>query len=125
MQATISAIQNAYQPCEIPEIFMKIKRQGTNKISCLIAALIILMIPFPSPEAKYPHRIVIAAITKDTEMIRSAGIPRVSISWLAENNCSNCPGKHQNITVPHKAMTAPVGSKTFHVSCTRRYFLSP
>ena len=68
----------------MPDIFMKIKRQGTNKTSCLIAALIILMIPFPSPEAKYPHRIVIAAITKDMEMIRSAGIPRVSISWLAE-----------------------------------------
>ena len=37
MQAMISAIQNAYQPCEMPEIFMKIKRQGTNKISCLMA----------------------------------------------------------------------------------------
>ena len=47
MQATISAIQTAYQPCEMPEIFMKIKRQGTNKISCLIAALTILMMPFP------------------------------------------------------------------------------
>ena len=125
MQATISAIQTAYQPCEMPEIFMKIKRQGTNKISCLIAALTILMMPFPRPEAKYPHRIVIAVRTKETEMIRSAGIPRVSISWLAENNCSNCPGKHQNITVPHKAIIAPVGSKMFHVSCTRSYFLSP
>ncbi len=96
-----------------------IKRQGTNKISCLIAALTILMMPFPRPEAKYPHRIVIAAITKETEMIRSAGIPRVSISWLAENNCNNCPEKHQNMTVPHKAIIAPVGSKTFHVCCTR------
>ena len=47
MQATISAIKTAYQPCEMPEIFMKIKRQGTNKISCLIAALTILMMPFP------------------------------------------------------------------------------
>ena len=64
----------------MPEIFIKIKRQGTNKISCLMAALIILMIPFPSPEAKYPHRIVIAAITKETEIILSAGMPRVSIS---------------------------------------------
>ena len=119
MQAAISAIQNAYQPCEMPEIFMKIKRQGTNKISCRIAAPIILMTPFPSPEAKYPHRIVSAAITKETEIILSAGIPRVSISWLAENSCSNGPGKHQNITVPHKEMIAPVGSKTFHVCCTR------
>ena len=86
MQATISAIQKAYQPCEIPENFMKIQRQGTSKISCLIAALIILIIPFPSPEEKYPHRMVTAARTKKIEIILSAGIPRVSISWLAENS---------------------------------------
>ena len=61
MQAMISTIQNAYQPCEMPKIFMKIKRQGTNKISCLMAALIILMIPFPGPEAKYPHSIVLGS----------------------------------------------------------------
>ena len=65
---------------------MKIKRQGTNKTSCLIAALIILMIPFPSPEAKYPHRIVTDARAKDTEMILRAGIPRVSMAELAENS---------------------------------------
>lgn len=76
----ISAIQKAYQPCEMP---------------------------FPSPEEKYPQRIVIADITKEMEIILSAGMPSSSISELAENNCSNCPGKHQNITVPHKAAIAP------------------
>ena len=49
-------------------------------------APIILMIPFPSPEEKYPQRIVMADITKEMEIILSAGIPRVSISELAENN---------------------------------------
>ena len=111
MQATISAIQNEYHPCEMPKVFIKIQRQGISKISCRMAALIILMIPFPSPEEKYPHRIVIAESTKETEMIRSAGIPSVSISGLAENSCSNFPGKHRKITVPHRVITAPVGSR--------------
>ena len=70
-----------------------------------------LIMPFPSPEEKYPQRIVIADITKEMEIILSAGMPSSSISELAENNCSNCPGKHQNITVPRKAMIAPVGSR--------------
>ena len=42
MHATISAIQNAYQLCEMSEISMKIQRQGTSNISWRIAALIIL-----------------------------------------------------------------------------------
>ena len=67
-----------------------------------MAAPTMLMIPFPSPEEKYPQRIVIADITKEMEIILSAGMPSSSISELAENNCSNCPGKHQNITVPHR-----------------------
>ena len=108
-----SAIQKAYHPCEMPEIFMKIQRHGTSNISWRMEAPIILMIPFPSPEEKYPQRIVMADITKEMEIILSAGIPRVSISELAENNWSNRPGKHQNMIVPHKAMIAPVGSKTF------------
>ena len=33
IHAMISAIQKAYQPCEMPEIFMKIQRHGTSKIS--------------------------------------------------------------------------------------------
>ena len=37
-----------------------------------------------------------ADITKEMEIILSAGMPSSSISELAENNCSNCPGKHQN-----------------------------
>ena len=57
-----------------------------------------LIMPFPSPEEKYPQRIVIADITKEMEIILSAGMPSNSISELAENNCSNCLGKHQNIT---------------------------
>ena len=115
----ISAIQKAYQPCEMPEIFITIQRHGTSKISWRMAALIMLMIPFPSPEEKYPQRIVMADITKEMEIILSAGMPSSSISELAENSCSSCSGKHQNMTVPHKAMLAPVGSKTFHVCCTR------
>lgn len=55
-----------------------------------------LIMPFPSPEEKYPQRIVIADITKEMEIILSAGMPSNSISELAENNCSNCPGKHRN-----------------------------
>ena len=66
----ISAIQKAYQLCEIPENFMKIQRQGIKITNCLIAALTMLMIPFPSPEEKYPYRIVLAARTKKTEMAR-------------------------------------------------------
>lgn len=84
-----------------------------------MAAPTMLIMPFPRPEEKYPQRIVIADITKEMEIILSAGTPRVSISELAENSCSNCPGKHQNMTVPHKVMITPVGSKIFHVCCTR------
>ena len=63
-----------------------------------MAAPTMLIMPFPSPEEKYPQRIVIADITKEMEIILSAGMPSNSISELAENNCSNCLGKHQNIT---------------------------
>lgn len=59
-----------------------------------MAAPTMLIMPFPSPEEKYPQRIVIADITKEMEIILSAGMPSSSISELAENNCSNCPGKH-------------------------------
>lgn len=44
--------------------------QAIKITNCLIAALTMLMIPFPSPEEKYPHRIVLAARTKETEMAR-------------------------------------------------------
>lgn len=115
MQAIVSAIQNAYQPCVIPRVFMKNHRHGISKTSWRIAALIILTIPFPSPEAKYPHKIVTAANTKEMEIILSAGMPSTSISGLAENSCNNCFGKVQKIIVPHKAITIPVGSRTFHV----------
>lgn len=70
----VSAIQKANQPCEIPKVLIKIHRHGTRKTSWRIAALTMLMTPFPSPEAKYPHRIVTAARTKVTEMMRRAGI---------------------------------------------------
>lgn len=125
MQAIISAIQKAYQPYEISKFFIKNQRQGTSNINCRIAELIILTIPLPSPEAKYPHRIVIVANTKEIEIILSAGIPIISISELAENRLSSCLGKIQNNIVPNKAITAPVGSKVFHVLLTRVKFLLP
>ena len=77
MQAMVSAIQNAYQPCEMPKVFIKIQRHGTSKTSWRMAALTMLITPFPSPEAKYPHSIVMEARTKETEMILSAGTPSV------------------------------------------------
>ena len=80
-----------------------------------MAALTILITPFPRPEAKYPHRIVVDASAKDTEMILSAGTPKPIMAELAENSWSSWVGKIQNSTVPQRAMVMPVGSSTFHV----------
>ena len=48
----VLAIQNAYHPREIPHKLIKIQRNGTSRTNCRMAALTMLMIPFPRPDAK-------------------------------------------------------------------------
>ena len=93
MQAITSAIQNANHPYVSPTVFMKKQRHGTSKISCRKAPPTMLITPLLSPEAKYPHKIVTAANTKEMEIILSAGTPSVSISGLGEKSCNNCFGR--------------------------------
>ena len=47
-------------------------RHGISSTNWRIAELTILMILFSSPEAKQPHRIVVAANAKEIEIIRRA-----------------------------------------------------
>ncbi len=72
-----------------------------------------LMTPFPRPEARYPHRIVIVEKRKVRLMIRRAGMPMASISSPAENRDRSGPGMTRKITVAARAKAMPVLVRIF------------